>query len=117
MFTVLYNTVFPVVDKFFAYLSTIASMPFQLVIDFLFGSDMSMPYVVAHGFTGAEFVFRSNVAPNPLDIVTKLATSGIGQLLGVSELPFFLALLIMFAECFAAILVGRFVVRLITGLM
>lgn len=117
MFTVLYETVFPVVDKFFAYFSTIAMLPFQMVIDFLFGSNLSMPYIVAHGFTGAEFVFRSNLTPDPFAIVAKLATSGLGQLLGVSELPFFLALLVMFAECFIAILIGRFVVRIITGLM
>lgn len=117
MFTLLYNTVFPVIDRFFAYFSSIAMLPFDIALDFLLGNDPSLLSITAHGFTGAEFVFPAQTSTHFLSALTDWLASGLGRVLGVSDLPFFLAILVMFAETFVAVLVARFIARIVSGIM
>lgn len=115
MFSQIYNVVLPVIDRFFAWFSAVATMPFNLAIDFLLGG-IQDHWIQVAGFTGQTFTFAFNHNSHPLIKPIEWVASGIGDLLGVSDLPFFLALLVLFSECFVAILVGRFLFRVVTGL-
>lgn len=104
MFSLLYDTVFPWLGKFFGQLAAIAGSSFDLVFRHMFGIGEKpfIPYV--NVFTGET----GNIIGMPVsDVLSVLAQNTIGKyidLLGIRSLPFWLGLLILFSSIFMLVI-------------
>ena len=104
LFSLLYDTVFPWLGKFFGQLAGFASSSTQLVFDHCFGLGEKPFIPYTNLFTGNEgFIPIFQVS----DVLSYIANSTIGyyiKVLGIGDLPFWLGLLIFLSSVLLAII-------------
>lgn len=114
MFSTIYTVIFPAIDRFFTFLGLIANMTFSDVINYVtVGGVEDVVYAV--GFTGQNFAFQPPQL-GALSVVVEWFSKGVGAAFGVLDLPFFLALLLIFAYSFIFILTLKFLISVISGI-
>lgn len=124
MFELLYTRVFPSLGRFFGILSGIASSPFDTVIDYAFGTwgNLSISIDCVNVFTGVPFVITNyqmdlNIFQTIAGFFGNISGSvikAVGSFFGVSQLPLFLALLVLFGSFFFSILAVKFIKNLVS---
>lgn len=114
MFSTIYTVVFPAIDRFFTFLGLIAGMPFNDVVNYVTVGG-SEDVITAIGFTGQIFEFQPPQL-GALSVVVEWFSKGVGAAFGVSDMPFFLALLLIFAYSFIFILTLKFLLSVISGI-
>lgn len=113
MFSLLYNTVFPWLGKFFGQLAAIAGSSTDLVFRHIFGVGDKPLIRFTNVFTGETgYILGMPVS----DVLSVIAQSTIGNyidLLGIRSLPFWLGLLIMFSSIFMFVISFKFMWKFI----
>lgn len=124
MFEYLYNTLFPLLGRFFGGISSVAMAKTSDMIDFLiptfFDSGLRSLDCV-NIFNGQVFsIFSlSGIDNSALNVVFKTfgtvihaIFSGISNLFGLADVPFVFALLVLFSTFFVSIAIFRFTLHL-----
>ena len=109
LFSLLYDTVFPWLGKFFGQLAGFASATTQDVFDSIFGLGVKPFITYTNVFTGkVGLIPHTNVS----DVLSYIASETIGNyigLLGIGDLPFWLGLLILLSSVLLAIIAFKMI--------
>ena len=121
MFATLFNNVFPALGQFFGSLAGIAFAPFMTSLSFLLPRGYEHPVIdCVNVFTGVSFTLESSNHLWGIPVFGQIYSAGLetvrgicyytSQALGVTDIPFIFALLVLFGAFFFGIVFFRWLI-------